>query len=83
MRSSSVAVLLVLGIIAGCDQPAPKTPPPAKSDIEIKAPGVDIKIDKDKPGGADVDVKASGTDVKVDGNDVKVDAPGAKVDVDK
>lgn len=69
MQRTASLVLICAGFLAGCNEPAPKTPPappPAKSGIEIKAPGVDIKIDKDKDGGADVDVKAPGADVKID-----------------
>jgi len=58
IKNVPAITILVLGAFAGCDP----SPPPPKSGIEIKAPGVDIQIDK------------SGTDVKAPGADVKVDA---------
>lgn len=70
MRNMVSLTLICTGFLAGCNELTPKTPPappPAKSDIGIKTPGgVDIKIDKDKDSGADVDVKAPGADVKID-----------------
>ena len=80
MRMASSAAILSLGLFAGCNEPASKTPPappPAKSGIEIKAPGVDVKIDNGK-----VDVEAPGADVKVNEDGVDVKTPGADVKVD-
>ncbi len=49
--------------ILGCTQsnPPPAPPPPAKSGVEVHAPGVDVNVGK---GG--VDVQAPGADVEVD-----------------
>ncbi len=73
MRKISPAAMVLLAALAGCNEPAPKTPPappPAKDTIDIKAPGIDIQIEKDKKddkaSDVDVDVKAPGTEVKVD-----------------
>lgn len=56
------ALLAATLAFAGCNNNPPAPPPPAKkADVEVKAPGVDVKVDQ---GG--VDVKAPGADVKVE-----------------
>lgn len=55
----ALLALLTVGTWAGCEK---KPPPPAgaKTDVDVKAPGVDVKSDAGK-----VEVKAPGADVEV------------------
>jgi hypothetical protein len=84
MRIWTLAAFVLLGSLSACNEPAPQAPPP-KSGIEVKAPGVDIKIDKEganiKAPGAEVKIDKEGADIKAPGADVKVDERGVDVQV--
>jgi hypothetical protein len=65
MRKISAATMALLATLAGCE---PAASPPPKDKVEIKAPGVDIQIEKDKTDtkkDVDVEVKTPEGDVKV------------------
>jgi len=53
---------MIAAILAGCSESRPPAPPPAKSGVEVHAPGVDVNV-----GQGNVDVKAPGADVQVEG----------------
>ncbi len=65
MKRLMLSVVLS-GALCGCGSSAPPsppvvTPPPAGKSVDVQAPGVDVKVDKDG-----VDVKAPGVEVHTD-----------------
>jgi hypothetical protein len=76
MRRSFLAIALSLACVLGCAPQAnpPSAPAPAEPEqrgIEIEAPGVDVKIERDKgievqAPGVEVDAKPKDGEVKVD-----------------
>ncbi len=57
-------ILTATLVVAGCSNNPPSAtppPPPGKANVEVHAPGVDVKVDQ-----GEVKVKAPGADVEVD-----------------
>jgi hypothetical protein len=75
MRIATLAIIVSLACALGCEtKPKTDAPPPQEGGgIEVQAPGVDVKVDKEG-----VDVKAPGADVEARPGDADV-----KVDADK
>jgi hypothetical protein len=59
------AILAATFALTGCESnpppAAPPPPPPRKANVDVQAPGVDVKV-----GEGGVDVKAPGADVQVE-----------------
>ncbi len=62
MRSSFFGAAAVLALVCGCEKKAAPTmegPPPAEKQIDVQAPGVDVKVEP----GKGVEVEAPGVNV--------------------
>jgi hypothetical protein len=71
-----LAIVIGLAIALGCEKKNKAGAPPQEGPgVEVQAPGVDVKVDKEgvevQTPGADVEARPEGADVKVDGGEPK------------